>query len=79
MTKAEIIKEIMGLKPIVKKAGFDYPYEHLTPAKMKPLSYMLLSEAYSSLLEIKMRQKLGNETYDYYMNDGSLYPKTKEK
>jgi hypothetical protein len=79
MTKAEMIKEIMRLKPIAKKSGFAYPYEHLTPAKMKPLSYMLISEAYSSLLEIKMRQKLGNETYDYYINDGSLYPKTKEK
>ena len=42
--KNEIIKEIMMLKPLAKKAGFDYPYEHLTPAKMRPMAYTLVSE-----------------------------------
>tara|TARA_R110000803_G_scaffold51919_6_gene107051 strand:- start:486 stop:668 length:183 start_codon:yes stop_codon:yes gene_type:complete len=42
--KNEIIKEIMSLKPLAKKAGFDFPYEHLTPAKMRPMAYTLVSE-----------------------------------
>jgi hypothetical protein len=78
MTKEELIKEIMKLKPIAKKAGFDFEYEHLTPAKMKPLSYMLIEEAYNTLIEVNMRYKLGNDTYEYYMNDGSLHGKKGE-